>query len=52
MSYFLFSNFGSLRRLEENEGFCNYKEQLVFELHWTFAIGENLEVPNHFGQVI
>jgi len=37
--------------LEENEGFCNCKEQLVFRLHWTFAIRDNLEAPNCDGQV-
>jgi len=39
--------FNKLITLEENEGFCDYKEQLVFGLHHTFATCENMEVPSH-----
>ena len=37
--------------LEENKGFFDYKEQLVFGSHRTFATSDNLEAPNHCGQV-
>jgi len=37
--------------LEEHEVFCDCKEQLVFELHQTFAIGGNLEASNCVRQV-
>jgi len=37
--------------LEENEGFCDYKEQLVWGLHRPFTTGENLKTYSRCRQV-
>jgi len=37
-------NFDKFNALEEKDGFCDHTVQLVFQLHWTFAIGLRLVI--------